>query len=224
MERFAKIRNLRWSGDADAYAVVQDRGKRMTIHKKRQQGFSYIDVMIAIVILMVGVLAMVSALTANLIRSFESEKRVVAKQLALSSLESIISAKEISRPDVFPSFDAVRNVGTPPIVDSNGDNVFGIFLNGFNPIRPDEGADGVAGTADDACPLGSPCVVGTYTNNSTAMTGYERKIIITDVDDPERPYPTYNIARRRIEVHIKYYANQLPLEEVASTIITNYAN
>ena len=35
----------------------------MRIVKKNEQGFSYIDVMIAIVILMVGVLAMLSALT-----------------------------------------------------------------------------------------------------------------------------------------------------------------
>ncbi|MGH7785050.1 MAG: type IV pilus modification PilV family protein, partial [Candidatus Binatia bacterium] len=153
----------------------------MKIHRKKEQGFSYIDVMIAIVILMVGVLAMLSALTANLIRSYESEKRIVAKQLALSSLESIISAKEISRTDVLASFDAIRNVGSPTI---NG--VDGIFMNGFNPIRDDEGLDGVAGTADDACALGGPCVVGTYTNNSSVKDGYEREIIITDIDDPER--------------------------------------
>ena len=139
----------------------------MKIHRKNEQGFSYIDVMIAIVILMVGVLAMLSALTANLIRSYESEKRIVAKQLALSSLESIMSGKEISRTDVIPSFDALRNVGSPTV---NG--VDGIFLTGFNPIRDDEGIDGIAGTADDACAQGGPCTDGTYTNTSTVKTGY----------------------------------------------------
>ena len=45
---------------------------------KDQSGFSYIDVMIAIVIMMVGILAMVGALSANLVRSMESERRVMA--------------------------------------------------------------------------------------------------------------------------------------------------
>lgn len=65
----------------------------MTRKKDRQAGFSYIDVMIALVIMMVGILAMVGALSANLVRSLESEKRTLAKQLALSTIESIISAK-----------------------------------------------------------------------------------------------------------------------------------
>src|SRR5262249_45266290 len=154
----------------------------------------------------------------NLIRSLESEKRVVAKQLALSSLESIISAKEMNRADVLKSFDAVRNVGTGPIPDPNGVDVYGIFLTGFNPIRDDEGLDGVVGTADDACPSGGPCTVGTYTNTSAVKGGYDRQIIITDIDDPERPFPAYHIARRRVEVHIRYFANQLAREEVVSTI------
>lgn len=196
----------------------------MIRHRNSEQGFSYIDVMIAIVILLVGVLAMLSALTANLIRSFESEKRVVAKQLALSTLESITSAKEIGRTDVFTNWNAVRNVNAPPINDQSGNPVYGIFLTGFNPIRDDEGRDGVSGTADDACPSGSPCVVGTYTNNSAIKSGYERQVIITDIDDSERPFPTYAIKRRRVEVHIRYFANQLAREEVVSTILSDYTD
>lgn len=198
----------------------------MIRHRNSEKGFSYIDVMIAIVILMVGVLAMLSALTANLIRSFESEKRVVAKQLALSSIESIISAKEINRTDVLHGFDSLRNTDAPPITDpTTGVTTYGVFLPGFNPIREQDGFDGVAGTVDDACPVGGPCVVaGRPDNTSAVKDGYQRQIIITDIEDPERPSPTYHIARRRIEVHIKYFANQLARDEIASTIITNYAN
>jgi Tfp pilus assembly protein PilV len=39
--------------------------------KNNEKGFSYIDVMIALVILMVGILASVAALTANIVRSIE---------------------------------------------------------------------------------------------------------------------------------------------------------
>lgn len=185
----------------------------------KQEGFSYIDVMIAIVIMFVGILAMVGALSANLIRSMESEKRTMAKQLALSTIESIISAKEIERTGVVEGWDSLRNVQINlPVGEING-----IFLTGFNPVRADVGWDGVAGTVDDACAGTGPCVVtGRPDNTSPLIPNVSRQITITDVDDPERPTPPNPITRRRIEVTIRYWVNQAQRSETASTMITNY--
>lgn len=185
----------------------------------RQAGFSYIDVMIAIVIMMVGILAMVGALSTNLIRSMESERRVIAKQLALSTIESIISAKEIERPGVINGWDSLRNVLViVPPGESNG-----IFLTGITPVRVEEGSDGVYGTADDACAGTGPCVVaGQPANTSAIMRGYTREIIITDVPDPERPTPPNPMTRRRIDVNIRFFVNQATRIESAATIIANY--
>lgn len=182
---------------------------------KTQKGFSYIDVMIAIVILMVGILAMLSALTANLARAMESEKRVIAKQIALSTIESIISAKEIRRAGVFDGWDSIRNSDALP--------PGGVFLPGARPIREELGWDGVAGTVDDACDGAGPCAVdGRPTNSSPVINGYSRTIVITDVEDPERPSPTYPITRRRIDVHVDYFVNQATRRETVSTILTRY--
>ncbi len=191
----------------------------MRIRKRGQEGFSYIDVMIAIVIMMVGVLAMVGALAANLIRSMESERRIMAKQIALSTIESITSAKDIQRPGVVDGWDSLRNVmGSVPVGEING-----IFVTGYNPVRVDSGWDGVAGTVDDACSGSGPCVVSGRPNNTSAlMMGFQREIVITDVADPERPSPPNPITRRRIDVNIKYFVNQATRNETASTIITNY--
>ena len=191
----------------------------MKIHKRGQEGFSYIDVMIAIVIMMVGVLAMVGALAANLIRSMESERRIMAKQIALSTIESITSAKDIQRPGVVDGWDSLRNVmGSVPVGETNG-----IFVTGYNPVRVDSGWDGVAGTVDDACAGMGPCVVsGRPNNTSPLMMGFQREIVITDVADPERPSPPNPMTRRRIDVNIKYFVNQATRNETASTIITNY--
>ncbi len=185
----------------------------------KQSGFSYIDVMIAIVIMMVGVLAMAGALSANLVRSMESEKRIMAKQLALSTIESIMSAKDIERPGVVDGWDSLRNVMTSvPAGEING-----IFVTGFNPVRLDEGWDGVAGTADDACSGSGACSVsGRPSNTSAIVSGFQRQIVITDVADSERPSPPNPITRRRIDVTIKYFVNQATRTETASTIITNY--
>ena len=184
-----------------------------------EKGFSYIEVMIALVILLVGVLQMTAALSANLLRSYESEQRIVAKQLGLSTLESIISARDIARTGALDGWDSVGSIGTNPV-----DGIAqGIFLTGWCPIRQDLGWDGVAGTADDACPSGSICdVSGHPPNNSAVITGYERQITITDIADSERPTPPNPISRRRIDVNIRYFYNTIPRQETISTIITNY--
>jgi len=191
----------------------------MRIKKRGQEGFSYIDVMIAIVIMMIGILAMVGALAANIVRSMESEKRIMAKQLALSTIESITSAKDIERVGVVDGWDSLRNVmGSVPAGETNG-----IFVTGYNPVRVDSGWDGVAGTVDDACSGSGPCTVsGRTTNTSALMNGFQREIVITDVADSERPSPPNPITRRRIDVNIRYFVNQATRQETASTIITNY--
>lgn len=190
--------------------------------KKRtrlEKGFSYIEVMIALVILLVGVLQMASALTANLLRSYETEKRIVSKQIALSTIESIISARDIARTGAIEGWDSVGNVGNNPVDGT----ARGIFLNGWCPIREDLGWDGVAGTADDACPAASICDVGdTPPNTSAVIKGFERQVIITDLADSERPSPPYPIARRRVDINIRYYFNSIARIETVSTIVTNY--
>ncbi|MBS1792426.1 MAG: hypothetical protein JSS81_01155 [Acidobacteria bacterium] len=191
------------------------------IQNQNEKGFSYIDVMIALVILMIGILASAAALTANLVRSFETEKQVIAKQIALSTIESIFSARDIARTGAISGWSSIGNVGSNP--DASG-NPQGVFLNDFCPIREDLGWDGVAGTADDACAAGNACQVpGRPDNTSAALGGFERRIVITDLQDAERPSPPHPISRRRIDVTVRYNVNQLQREQTVSTIITNYA-
>ncbi len=189
------------------------------IKTKSEKGFSYIEVMIAMVIMLVGVLALASALTANLIRSYETDKKIVAKQMALSSIESIISARNINRPGVLEGWISLGNVGS----NINQGVPKGIFVNGWAPIREDLGWDGIAGTVDDACPETSPCTVsGRPTNTSPVKTGFARKIVITDVNDPEIPTPPNPVTRRRIDIHIRYHINGISRNELVSTLITDY--
>ncbi len=191
------------------------------LQKPNERGFSYIDVMIALVILMVGILASAAALTANLVRSYETEKQVIAKQIALSTIESIFSARDIARTGAISGWDSIGNVGSNP--DAGG-TPQGVFLNNFNPIRQDLGWDGVAGTVDDACPAGSACqVAGRPDNTSPVLNGFVRRVVITDLQDPERPTPPHAISRRRIDVTVRYNINQLQREQTVSTIITNYS-
>lgn len=184
---------------------------------ENESGFSYLDVIVAIVIMMTGVLGLASALTGNLLRSFESEKRIVSKQLALSTIESIVSARDIKRAGVIEGWDAIGSIGTNPV---NG-VPRGIFLTGWTPIRENLGGDGVAGTADDSCSGTGGCP-GTPPNTNNPIADYERQIIIEDIEDPERPTPPNDIARRKITVQIRFHVNANVREETVSTMVAKY--
>lgn len=181
-----------------------------------ENGFSYIDVMIAVVILMVGVIALAATLTANLVRSYETEKQIISKQIAVSTIESIISARDINRNGADDGWVTVANV------DPSNEESRGIFLNGWTPIREDLGLDGVAGTADDACPANAFCDVEGYQNTSPELPGFERQIVITDVNDPERPTPPNRITRKRIDISIRYRINQVLRQQDVSTMLSDY--
>ena len=176
---------------------------------RSEGGFSYIDVMIAIVILTVGILALMAAIAGSVLLSKGQETQLSAKQIATSTMESIRSAKETS--------DASR-LGWPSIgnVGSNVDTLGiarGIFQVGPQAVKSDAGPDEVVGTADDT---------GTTSN-------FRREIIITDICDPDRP--SYNCATpgtapvriRSIRVKIYYFVGNLQRQEVLNNVLTDIA-
>jgi type II secretory pathway pseudopilin PulG len=174
------------------------------------KGFSYIDVMISMMIFMVGILAMTGALMSNRMRAQIIEKQLAAKQIALSSIESILAAKELNPSEEVSGWDQIGNVGSNNIGGQNR----GIFETGFRPVRQGAGEDGVVGTSDDACTGTGAC----GSNNSPIQVGYERRILIEDI--PSSDYST--IRQRNVSVTIRYQVNGRSLDETIKTIVTDY--
>lgn len=174
---------------------------------RSEAGFSYIDVMIALVILMIGILALLSGIAASVLRTRGQEQQVLAKQYAASTMESIMSVKETD--PVRLGWDAVGNIGTNPV---NGVNQ-GIFVTGMRDLLPNAGPDEVIGTNDDT---------------GTAVPGLQRQIVITDICDPDRPSPactpagTLATRMRSVTVTVTYYVGTSQRQEVLSTILTKY--
>lgn len=176
---------------------------------RSESGFSYIDVMIALVILMVGILALLSGISGSMLQSKGHEQQLLAKQVATSTMESIMAAKETDPTRL--GWDAIGNVGTNP--DPAG--VFqGIFLNGLQPVRTDAGPDEVIGTADDT---------------GAVVQQLQRRIVITDVCDPDRPSPVIcnppgdvPVLIRAVTVTITYNVGALQRQEQLATVLTNY--
>ncbi len=178
---------------------------------KSEAGFTYIDVMIAIVILTVGILALLSAITGAVFQSKAQEQQLNAKQIATSTMESIMSVKETADPLRRLGWNAIGNVGSNP--DAGGVNR-GIFLTGVQPITIDAGPDEVLGTADDT---------------GAAVAGLQRQIVITDQCDPDRPSPNcttpgdFAVRIRLVQVTVTYFVGSIQRQEVLTTVLTDYA-
>ncbi|MGD9561172.1 MAG: hypothetical protein AB7F88_03020 [Pyrinomonadaceae bacterium] len=172
-------------------------------------GFSYIDVMIAIVILTVGILALLSGLAGAVLQSKGQESQLLAKQVAASTMESIMSLKETDPNRM--GWITVGNIGTN--LDING-FPRGMFVNGEQEVHEDAGLDEVLGTADDDGPV---------------IPGLTREIVITDQCDPDRPSyncptpGTWGVRMRTVSVTVRYFVGSVRREEHLMTVLTDYA-
>jgi type II secretory pathway pseudopilin PulG len=164
---------------------------------KNEKGFSYIDVMIAVAIMLVGVLALGGAMMAAMLRTADSEQQLVAKQHCFSTVEAVFSARDLTQ----LGFDAAQNV-TPAV----GSSTDGKFPNGRRPILPDAGPDDIVATADDT---------------GTAIPGFEREIVIKAPDsmaDPDEQYKTL----RQIDVTVYYEVGGSERQVKVTSYISNY--
>ncbi len=178
---------------------------------KSEAGFSYIDVIIAIVILTVGILALLAALSGSMLQAKGHEQQLLAKQIATSTMESIMAAKETD--PIRLGWNSIGNVGSNPD-PATGVNQ-GIFVTGLQPVRVDAGSDEVIGTADDTGEI---------------VPQLQRRVVITDVCDPDRPSPaicspagTAPVRIRSVQVTITYHVGGLQRQEILTTVLTDYA-
>lgn len=163
----------------------------------RQSGFSYIDVMIATVILMVGILTMAAALTAAFVTATTGESQLRAKAAAMSILENVMTARSVTVGGTAYTFDSIQHVG----------NGAGVFVTGKRPAYSEAGPDGLFGTGDDAGEI---------------LTGLQREIVIEDINNPLRPSPPNPYTERRITVNVYYVERGIERVESISTMVANY--
>jgi prepilin-type N-terminal cleavage/methylation domain-containing protein len=109
---------------------------RIQLRQAASQGFTLIEVMIAIVVMSVGLLAVVASIATAVAATQSAQEDLVARHKALEALESIYTARNSQQ----LAFTAINNTGSG-----------GIFLGGAQPLLC-AGPDGLVGTTDDvAC-------------------------------------------------------------------------
>ncbi len=182
--------------------------KKQNSNLKSEKGLSYIEVMVAIVILTIGILAQISALTFSVLRVQENELRTGARQAAASTLESIFAARELGSTTGIDSWDKI---------DISTSSANGIFRPGWHYVREDPGADGVIGTADDACGFATSCSSAGGASSGSADTKYERKIEITSMNNGLNQ----RVRKKRIEITVRYWIGNIPRNLVIATMIAD---
>lgn len=177
---------------------------------RREEGFSYIDVLIALVIFMIGIVGYLTAMSAGVLMSRGQQYQLTARHIGATTMESIMAAKETDPTRL--GWAAVGNVGSN--IDPVSGLPKGVFLSGSQTVRAGAGPDEVVGTSDD---------------DGAIVSGYNRTITITDICDPD--VPSYNcptpgpntVRMRRIEIVVNYFAGTSPRSETISTILTDYS-
>jgi len=183
---------------------VEDQQRR----PKTQRGFTLLEVVISIFILMVGLISLLGVMSFAMVSTQTARQDMIARQLAQEALEAVVTARETA--DI--TWDQIQNVGP-----GNG-----IFVTGLQPIRQ-AGADGIIGTADDStAPMetvqepGADGIVGTADDKPPLpLTNFQRSSVIG---------PTASGDLRNITITIQYLTSQgaAPRTYVLSGMISQY--
>ena len=143
---------------------------------RRQKGFTLIETMIALMILMGGILSLAAMLTDAVVYMQGSQDDFLAQQMAQQAMEAIFTAKYTSS----ISFAQIANTtSTPP----------GIFLPTPQPVLQ-PGTDGLFGTSTDlTAPAayiinpGPDGLMGTSDDINIPLGNFTRTITITPTSD-----------------------------------------
>ena len=178
---------------------MTQRGSR----SRAQRGFTLIETMIAIVILMIGVLTLVAAFGTAVASTQNAQENLIARQKALEAVESIFTARNTQQ----ITFARIANTASG-----------GIFTSGPTPLWS-AGPDGLVNTSDDVpfpangvCPAGPECIalpgpdgiLGTADDVPMSLTNFTREIQINPVLEADGV--TVNPNLKQVTVIVSYTA------------------
>lgn len=165
-----------------------------TVSRRSESGVTLIEVMISSFVLTVALLGIAMTMVAGISSMYHTQEQLIAKQKAREALESVFTARSTQN----VTFTQIQNTSITG----------GIFLTGFQAIRG-MGLDGIANTSDDSStPVetlvfpGTDGLLGTGDDENRPLSGFERKVTITNVLDADGNVDP-DIRRIAIEVRFK---------------------
>lgn len=147
-------------------------GGRVPRHEYDDSGFTLIEVMVASVLLVVGLMAVAYGMVLGLAVVSTAQQDTIARQKAREAMEDVFTARNTSN----VTFDQICNiaVGTPCI-----------FVSGFTPLAT-PGNDGIVNTVDDGAmewvwTPGPDGILGTADDVKVYLNGFQRQIQVTTI-------------------------------------------
>jgi type II secretory pathway pseudopilin PulG len=174
---------------------------------RHDEGFTLIEVSIAMLLLMVGVLALVSGVAIGARRLTGSQDQLLASERAAEAAETVFKARD----NRVITWAQVRNVQGLSGTDG------GVFLDGPRDVRT-AGPDGLANTADDG-PIeqivrpGPDGQLGTLDDEATALFGFTREVEIRDIGP----------SLRQLRVIVRYRTGMGTTAFILTTYVSAYA-
>jgi Tfp pilus assembly protein PilX len=170
-------------------------------------GFTLIEVIVGMVLLMIGALALAGGVALGARRLTGSQDQLLASERAAEAAESVFKARD----NRVLTWAQIKNQLGATGTDG------GIFLDGPKDIRT-VGADGLVNTADDGAleeivKPGPDGLLGTADDVHTSLFGFTREIEIRDI--------SANL--RRLRVIVRYRTSNGTAQFVLTTYLSAYA-
>lgn len=175
--------------------------------RRDDSGFSLIEVMFGMMVLMVAVIGLAASVALGARRLTGTQDQLLATERAAEAAESVFKARD----NLTLAWAQIRNVAG--VGGSDG----GIFVDGPQEIR-ELGTDGLVNTADDGdleetLRPGPDGMLGTDDDERTPLYGMTREIEIRDI----------SATLRQLRIIVRYRAAGTTEEFVLTTYISAYA-
>lgn len=180
--------------------------------RRADEGFTLIEVIVSMVVLMVGLLSLVGVFAVGARRVGVSSNQLIAREKAREAVESVHAARDTGR----LSWNNIRNV-------ADG----GIFLAGEQSLR-EPGADGIVNTSDDASAQvetlrkpGPNGILGDSDDEVRPLVDFTRQVAITPIINPVTNTENQNL--RQVTVTVRYRVDQLWRTYTLTTYVSSFS-
>jgi prepilin-type N-terminal cleavage/methylation domain-containing protein len=176
----------------------------------RRDGFSLIEVMVAMLVLVIGLMSLVGVAAVGITRAGQSSPMLVAREKAREAIESVHTARDTGE----VTWDKINNIG-------NG----GVFLSGAQPLKV-AGNDGMVNTADDGAietvrNAGPDGILNNGDDQVQTLDYFTREILITPLNNDGTNAVNKNL--RQLQVIVKYKVNQTWQTYTITTYISSFS-
>lgn len=145
-----------------------------------QAGFTLIEMVVAMLIMLIGLLALAATIAFALSVSNKGRSVTNTKLLVVSILEQMETLRNTKQ----LTYGQISNAGH--VDDTGATQSFAGFPNDFRDVSVNPGPDGIFGTSDDLVDAGPDATYGTnddWVNPTLARAGYSRQILVTPLSD-----------------------------------------